>query len=115
MTALVVDNSMIDNALVKMLVAEYFKVKQADVIENQLQNYQKMLERKRQHAYNYYLKSKTDPEIKQKINEHRKQWYEKYKDRVKETRQERLKNDPDFREQINMKKREHYLIDSRYS
>ena len=46
MTALVVDNSMIDNPLVKMLVAEYFKVKQPDVIENQLHNYQKMLERK---------------------------------------------------------------------
>ena len=109
MTTLVVDNSMIEsNPLVKMLIAEYFKVKHPEDIEAQINNYQKMMERKRQNAYQYFLKSKTDPELKQKLDGNRKQWYEKHKERVQETRRERLKNDPEFRDKINAKKREYY-------
>jgi len=109
MTALVVENSMLESHnLVKKLVADYFKVQGADVIEQQLNNYQKMMEQKRQNAYNYFLKSKTNPELKQRIDENRKQWYEKHKDKVQERFRERRKNDPEFRERINAQKRENY-------
>jgi len=109
MTALVVENSMLESHnLVKKLVADYFKVQGADVIEQQLNNYQKMMEQKRQNAYNYFLKSKTNPELKQKMDENRRQWYEKHKDRVQEKFRERRKNDPEFREKLNAQKREYY-------
>ena len=99
MTSLVIDNSMIEsNPLVKKLVAEYFKVNEAETIQQQLINYQKLMDMKRKNAYNYFLKSKTDPDLKQKIDDNRRDWYEKHKDKVLEARRERLKNDTEFRE-----------------
>ena len=96
------------NPLLKLLVAEYFKVRKAEDIEIQINNYQKLMERKRHNAYQYFLKSKSNPEIKHKMDENRKQWYDKHKERVQETRRERLKNDPEFRDKVNAKKREYY-------
>ena len=52
------------NPLVKMLVAEHFKVKQPEGIEIQINSYQKLMERKGHNAYQYFLKSKSDPEIR---------------------------------------------------
>ena len=96
------------NPLVKLLVAEYFKVKQPEDIEIQINNYQKVMDRKRQNAYQYFLKPKSDPEIKHNMAENRRRWYDKHKEIVQETRRERLKDDHEFRDKINAKKREYY-------
>ena len=66
------------------------------------------MDMKRKNAYNYFLKSKTDPDLKQKIDDNRRNWYDKHKDKVQEARRERLKNDTEFREKINAQKRENY-------
>ena len=42
------------------------------------------------------------------MDENRRHWYDKHKETVQETRRERLKNDPDFRNKINAKRREYY-------
>ena len=109
MTALVVENAMRErHNLVKKLVADYCNVQRTTVIAQPLNNYQQGMERTHKHAYNYFLKPNTDPELKQHIDENRRQWYEKNKDTIQEQFGERRKNDPEVREKTNAQQRDNY-------
>jgi hypothetical protein len=110
MTAVVVDKAMIDNnPFVKQLVSQYFNAEPED-IEHKLNYCDKLIETKRRNAYNYFLKSKTDPEIKKKMDENRRLWYQRHKEEVQQKRKDKMRDDKEYREKVNAQKREMYRI-----
>jgi hypothetical protein len=97
-SSIVIDKKMLDdNPFVKELIGQYFQIEH-DEIMHRLHIHDKYLEAKRINAYKYFIKSKTDPEIKIKIDERRKAWYERNKDIVQQKQRERLNDDPDYKE-----------------
>jgi hypothetical protein len=98
--------SLDNNPFVKELISNYFNIEHDEVV-HRLHLHDKHMEAKRVNAYNYFLKSKTDPELKQRIDDNRRAWVQRNKEVVNQRQKEKLQ-DPEYRAKVYARKRELY-------
>ncbi len=104
---MIFDKATLDNnPFVKEIISNSFNVEHDEIV-HRLHLHDKHIEAKRINAYYYFLKSKTDPELKQRVDVNRRAWVERNKEIVYQKQREKLE-DPEYRARVYARKRELY-------